>query len=610
MAARGQGSGPPRGRHRQVAQDSAGTQAAKVPPQAPAAPTRVARASPVAGAGVTGTQDLLPPGRRRVQVNGPVRRPDATGKFGSRGERDIGWLDRVLGARGWPLAAILALQAALSLRLIWSTTAFIDEGEYLTIGHLELAHLLHHAAMPEVASYLSGSPVFYPPLAAIADNLGGLAGARLLSLAFMLLATFALYGVARRLFSRTAAFFACALFATLGPTQFLGAFATYDAMALALLALAAWLGVRATAASPALRYTLISTGGAALAVADATKYASALFNPVIIAVVALANWRVHGRRAGLDAAAAMTLAGGVLLAVGYDLAGSNYALGLSSTTLARAEGGVSVGSVLALAERATGIIAVLAVLGALMCTLRRRAWVIVALAWTLAIAVFLAPAEQARIHTLVSLFKHVDYGAWFACAIAGYLIAELPAMAMAVSRLVLRAGTGRPGRPGPAILPSMALALGTVAVLVTGVIGVKVADGQYGTWPDAKAMIAAFGQMARPGQHYLAEDPSVITYYLRSEIPFEHVDTTYYFSYTDPRTGQVLVNGPAYADAIKDGYFAAIVISWDNTLNVDEIVARDISTYKDYRLARMIPYQTAYGRSDFDIWIRVPARSR
>ena len=35
------------------------------------------------------------------------------------------------------------------------------------------------------------------------------------------------------------------MFATLAGTQFLGAFATFDAMALFLLAFAAWLGVRA-----------------------------------------------------------------------------------------------------------------------------------------------------------------------------------------------------------------------------------------------------------------------------------------------------------------------------------------------------------------------------
>src|SRR5260370_8189369 len=106
-------------------------------------------------------------------------------------------LARLLTARGWPLAIILAIQAALSLRLVWTATAFQDEALYLAVGHLELAHLQHHAPIPDFASYLSGAPVVYPPFGAIADSLGGLAAARLLSLAFMLVATALLHGVTR-----------------------------------------------------------------------------------------------------------------------------------------------------------------------------------------------------------------------------------------------------------------------------------------------------------------------------------------------------------------------------------------------------------------------------
>ncbi len=76
--------------------------------------------------------------------------------------------------------------------------------------------------------------VIYPPLGAAADGLGGLAGARVLSLAFMLGATMLLWGAAARLFGRRASFFAAALFALLGTTLHLGVFATTDAMSLFL----------------------------------------------------------------------------------------------------------------------------------------------------------------------------------------------------------------------------------------------------------------------------------------------------------------------------------------------------------------------------------------
>ena len=88
-----------------------------------------------------------------------------------------------------PLLAVLVVQAILSLRLVRADTAFQDEALYLWAGHLEWAHWLHSAPIPPFPAYFSGAPVIYPPLAAVADNLGGLTAARILSLAFMLGAT-------------------------------------------------------------------------------------------------------------------------------------------------------------------------------------------------------------------------------------------------------------------------------------------------------------------------------------------------------------------------------------------------------------------------------------
>src|ERR1700678_673716 len=105
------------------------------------------------------------------------------------------------------LLAILAVQAALSLRLVKADTAFEDEATYLWAGHLEWAHLLHGTPVPLFPSYFSGSPVIYPPLGALADSLGGLTAARILSLVFMLGATVTLWSTADRLYGRRAAVF-------------------------------------------------------------------------------------------------------------------------------------------------------------------------------------------------------------------------------------------------------------------------------------------------------------------------------------------------------------------------------------------------------------------
>ena len=110
---------------------------------------------------------------------------------------------RVLGRHApswWPLAAVLLVQAALSLRLTGADTAFEDEATYLWAGHLEWANWLHGTPIPPFSAYFSGAPVIYPPIGALADSLGGLTAGRLLSLAFMLGATALLWGTASRLY--------------------------------------------------------------------------------------------------------------------------------------------------------------------------------------------------------------------------------------------------------------------------------------------------------------------------------------------------------------------------------------------------------------------------
>ena len=92
-------------------------------------------------------------------------------------------------AAALPFIVILTVQAVLSLRLAWSNTAFSDEALYLWAGRLDWSHWLHNTPIPSFATYFSGAPVLYPPIGALANSLGGLVGARILSLCFMLGAT-------------------------------------------------------------------------------------------------------------------------------------------------------------------------------------------------------------------------------------------------------------------------------------------------------------------------------------------------------------------------------------------------------------------------------------
>src|SRR5436190_23964711 len=71
-----------------------------------------------------------------------------------------------------PLTVICVAQAVLSLCLIRSNTAYIDEADYLWVGRLEVAHWLHDTSWPSLYAerLFSGSPLIYPPLGAFADS--------------------------------------------------------------------------------------------------------------------------------------------------------------------------------------------------------------------------------------------------------------------------------------------------------------------------------------------------------------------------------------------------------------------------------------------------------
>jgi hypothetical protein len=148
------------------------------------------------------------------------------------------------------MVVILTIQAALSARLLKTNTALGDEALGVWAGHLEWAHWLHDASTPAFHSWFSGAPEIYPPLAALADSLGGLTAVRILSLCFMLAATCLLWGTARRLHGKHAGYYAAGLFAFTGPTLYVGVVASSDAMSLFLLAVAAWCACGATERTP------------------------------------------------------------------------------------------------------------------------------------------------------------------------------------------------------------------------------------------------------------------------------------------------------------------------------------------------------------------------
>lgn len=509
-----------------------------------------------------------------------------------------GPLERFTAGR-WSLPIILIVQAALSVHLIWANTAFQDEALYLTTGHVEWSHWLDGTPVASFQTYFSGAPVIYPPLAAAADAVGGLAAARALSLCFMLLATVLLHGVTKRIFNPSAATFAAAVFAGVGATQYLGAFATYDAMALTLLALATWLGVRAAEHNAPTRLILLSLSGLTIVLADATKYAAALFDPVVIGVAVLTVWQRRGRGRGLGAG--LTICGVTALGVAGALlaGGQSYWRGIEFTTLSRADSTSPPIGILFVSLGWAGLVGVLAIIGAVTTICAANGGARKVLAVVLAAAVWLAPAEQARIDTFVSLFKHVGFGEWFGAVVAGFALASITAAI-------------------PKAKAEMGLRASWAAAGACAVVGFLLATNQFAAWPNASALMTALRPLLRDHPHAVlaTDDGDVIEYYLAADkilsreflideqAQWQAAFSGAGFSYVDPATGERVRGLVAYKLAIENGYFSVIALSdYHAWAAADQIIRTDIIKDRDYRLAANIPYIAAGARSSFEVWI-------
>ena len=195
-------------------------------------------------------------------------------------------------------------------------------------------------------------------------------------------------------------------------------------MALFLLALAAWLGVRSADCQSRARTALLVTAGVTLAAADAMKYATALFTPVVLDRRGPGGMAAaRGRGAWLAALLTVLCSWLALIVAAIAAGGRDYWLGITTSTLARPRSDVPVTTVLRSAYVWTSLILVLAVLGAVLASRGEARGKL--LPAVLAAAALLVPAEQARLHTTVSLQKHVVFGAWFAAIAAGYAMARL-----------------------------------------------------------------------------------------------------------------------------------------------------------------------------------------
>ncbi|MFE0330467.1 glycosyltransferase family 39 protein [Streptomyces sp. NPDC058960] len=502
---------------------------------------------------------------------------------------EVGW-DMTAGRRrAWVsravLLCILAVQTVLSLRL--SNTAFQDEALYLAAGHAELQHLLHGTPLPiNYAAYFSGSPQMYPVLAAIVDGRFGLAGARTLSLFFMLCTTGLLYSFTRRMFNERAALAAAALFAVVQSTVVMGYFATYDAAAVFLLALATWIVVRTDRAPVAA--VLLAAPVAVLAVG--VKYAAGLYLPTIVGLALLTAWP-HKRAKALWRMVLLACGIGGILAVGVYT--TDLLAGVQQTTTNRNHGSDTAAFLLQRSAQWGGLMLLTAVGGAISYIRRSRmyesplarrldnpGWRYRALLGLLLCGTaVLAPAYQIHLGTVVSLFKHVGFGLLFAAPMAG----------VGVTRLM-----GAHFR-----YPQLGIMLWTAMLC----LGISQADWRFGVWPNSSQMIKTIASHVDSKGHYLSSTPEVPVYYLRNKTSHRQWQSVFGMEYTS-RKGKHYSGDEAYRAALREGEFNLVVLDGLTNPRVDDIIAGALKGNPHYRLLADLPFRNSSGTGRYRIWIK------
>jgi hypothetical protein len=330
------------------------------------------------------------------------------------------------------LGLILLVQAVFSLKLVFSNGVFGDEALYLNDGRLELAHWLHGAPLGTLNA--SGAPQLYPVIGALANEVGGLIAARVLSLLFMMGATVLLYCMGTRLFGHGAALAGAGLWAVSEPVLRL-AFATFDPLSCLLVILAAWMAVRTAFIRRQLfRLLMVAGSGVVLALSGLIAVSFAIFIPVVIGISLLAwidhfSWKPAFLLAAVQALVVIGLAAGGLSALGL----WNNAI---HSTLSRKRGlGQGVSMVMGDALNWDKVLFALAVLATIAVFIRLRWSAESLLVAACMLAGTVVPIYQTHIGTTWGLDKHMSAGSAFAALAAGYGVARVRAWFLAAPRV-------------------------------------------------------------------------------------------------------------------------------------------------------------------------------
>ncbi|WP_189915659.1 glycosyltransferase family 39 protein [Kitasatospora xanthocidica] len=480
----------------------------------------------------------------------------------------IGWDPGTSPRRRWIarglLGAVLAVQAALSLRLL--AAAHPDEAAAMVAGRQQLAHLTHGTPVTtDLVERIHGSPWLYPPLAGAAADADGIWGARLLSLGFALVTTVLLYSLTRRLFNERVAICAIGVYAVLQSTVVVGFYAAPESLAVLLVALAAWATVFTARRHPA----LVLTAAPAAALACAVAYSAAFAVPALVALAA-ATSRPPGRPGRAALRALLLAAGTAVLLLPYGTLGK-----VAGWSPSQGNAPGSAGSVLFSTLQWSGLFTVLAVAGTIAYVRReqmnehdaperdtvpvtrgRRALLGTALTAT----ALLVPAAHLWTGTSGALFRHLGYGMLLAAPLAG----------VGLTRLV-----GAHFRH-----PQLGI-LVWVALLA---LGLEQSALRYQNGPDSGRLLAVLRMHAVPQGRYLTEVDGLAEYYLGAvSAPEQWVSARTGTDYRDAAGVQHHGDDGSTA-AIRDGWFTVVVLDSTAPRATDRALGAALAASGQYRL--------------------------
>lgn len=471
--------------------------------------------------------------------------------------------------RSWRLPLILCCQLALTIPWLLNRSVYGDEALYTWAGHIEVSRWLQGRAAPPFGKFFSGLPTLYPPLAALT---GSLVGARLISTFFALLATAMLYLAIRRLCGQASALAGCCLFVAIYPTMHVGSYATYDAMALGFLGMAGYFAVRA--ADDERQWPLLCA--LAMLLANTAKYATVIYDPVIIGICA---FRGKGIRPWLETTAWWAAGGCGLLF----LVGKPYIGGIEATTLSRTQGVTPMTDILWAGFKWEWAVLVPAVAVAVWKLARHQWGKDLGLTAVLAGATLLAPLGEARLHTEVSLNKHIAFGAWFGAIAAGYGIGSL--------LIWLRADAHR-----LVFMSAAASAIATVGI--AGALGARAAsattaESHVGYLVPKLRLLAVHWR-----QPFILTDSSIP----KHELPVIAVPQDWRTIQAD-KEGQVVVS-QRYLASIRDHRFTVIALSFKGRYKYAETVyLRALTATGEYRFAGDVPFSNGV-HGYYSLWER------